>query len=330
MQRREFIAGLGATALPLGARAQQPAPTKRIAVVAPAGKVADMKDGPIVKVFDEELNRLGYVEGKNLIIDRYSAEGHPERYGDLAREVVSTNPDVIYAAGAPLTREFKKATSTIPIVASTGDPVRLGIISSLAHPGGNITGISFDAGVEVWGKRLELLAEAVPKLVNVVFVSTKGGWDGAGGKATQEAAQKLGISLVLAPLVSPFSEAEYKRVFNSIQRDQFHGIMISSEFEHYPYRFLIVQLVQELRLPAIYVLREQVEAGGLMSYSVDTKDIVRRNAMQIVEILHGANPGDMPYFQPTKFELVINLKTAKELGLEIPAGLVAGAAAVIE
>jgi putative ABC transport system substrate-binding protein len=289
-----------------------------------------MKGDPAGKVFVDELNRLGYVEGKNLILELYSAEGRPERYGELVREVVSTNPDLIYSAGASLTLQFKKATSTIPIVAWTGDPIRLGIISSLAHPGGNITGVSSDAGIEVWGKRLELLAEAVPKLVNVLYVSTQGGWEGAGGKATQEVAQRLGLSLVSALLVSPYNEAEYRRVFNSIPRDQFDGITFSDEFQHYTNRFLIVQLVQELRLPAIYANRDQTEAGGLMSYSADTKDAIRRNAMQVVEILHGANPGDMPYFQMTRYELVINLKTAKALGLEIPDGLVAGAAAVIE
>ncbi len=288
-----------------------------------------MKSG-VAKVYDEEFDRLGYVEGKNLIIDRYSAEGHHERYGEIVREVVSTNPDVIFSNGTPLTLEFKKATSTIPIVAFTGDPVRLGIISSLAHPGGNITGVSVDAGIEVWGKRLELLAEAVPKLVNVLFLSTQGGWDGAGGKGTREAAQKLGISLVPASLVSPYNEAEYRRVFNSIQRDQIDGILISDETENAANRFLIVQLVQEIRRPAIYVYRDQTEAGGLMSYSWDLKGAIRRVVMQGVEILHGARPSDMPYFQEASFELVINLKTAKALGLEIPPELVAGASAVIE
>jgi putative tryptophan/tyrosine transport system substrate-binding protein len=328
MKRREFI-GLvgGAAAWPVVAQAQQPAKMKRIAIVL-ANKVAD--GDPNGLAFLEELKRLGYVEGKNLIIDRYSAEGQADRYANLAREVVSTNPDLISTAGTPLTLRFKAATSTIPIVTVTGDPIRFGIVSSIARPGGNITGVSVDAGLEIWAKRLEQLAEAVPKLVNVVFVSTPGGWNGPGGRGLREAAPKVGISLLPATLGSIADEAEYRRVFDSIQRDQADGIMISDETEHYPHRFLLVQLVQQIRLPASYIYRDQVEAGGLMSYSTDLKPAFRRNAMQVVEILNGANPGDMPYFQGARFELVINLKTAKALGLELPATLLARADEVIE
>jgi putative tryptophan/tyrosine transport system substrate-binding protein len=331
MKRRDFL--LATATLVTGtphAMAQQSPTKKRIASVVSSGKVADNKADPNAVVVREELKRLGYVEGENLIIDRYSGEGRPERYEALAREVVSTHPDVIVSYGTPLTRRLKAETSTIPIVAMTGDPIRFGIVSNIARPGGNITGVSVDAGVEIWGKRLELLAEAVPKLSNVLFVSLQGGWDGPGGLAVREAAQKIGISLVRAAVNSPVDEAEYRRVFSSTQRDQVDGSMVSDETEHYPHRFLLVQLIQQMRLPSMYNLRDQAEAGGLMSYSYDLKPALRRQAMQVVEILRGANPGDMPYFQLDRFDLVINLKTAKELGLEIPAGLVAGATTVIE
>jgi putative ABC transport system substrate-binding protein len=323
--------GMIALALPMAARAQQqtvqqPPKTKRIALVSAKFSKDDDVYG---QVFREELERLGYVKERNLIIDFYSGEGRTEHYDELAHEVVSTQPDVIVSYGTPLTRQFKAATSTIPIVAYTGDPIRLGLVSSLAHPGGNITGVSVDAGIEIWGKRVELLAEALPKLRNLLFVSTQGGWDNAGGRAVREAAQKLGISLVNAPLGQTINEAEYRRVFDSIRRDQVDGIMISDETENHAYRFLLVQLVQQLRIPAIYNYRDQAEAGGLMSYSYDVKAAIRRQAAQVAEILRGANPGEMPYFQEARFEFVINLKTAKELGLEIPAGLVA-AATVIE
>jgi putative tryptophan/tyrosine transport system substrate-binding protein len=293
------------------------------------GKAADRAD-PNSVVFLEELRRLGYVEGTNLIIDLNSAEGRTDRYDDLVREVVSTHPDLIWCSGTSLARRFKAATSTIPIVTITGDPIRQGIVSNIARPGGNITGVSVDAGFEIWAKRLELLAQAVPKLVNVVFIGTQGAWENPGGRGMREGAQRLGISLVLAPLGSTINEAEYRRVFSSIQRDQVDGIMISEESENYPYRLLLVQLVQQIRIPAIYSFRDQAEAGGLMSYSWDIKSALRRNATQVAEILNGANPGDMPYVQEARFELVINLKTAKALGLEIPAGLVASANAVIE
>ena len=333
MKRREFFLAAAMLASTMRhAIAQKSAPAKRLAWVSPNAKLADMRIGgdPNAGVFLEELKRLGYVEGENLIIDRYTAEGRIERYGDLAREVVSTRPDVIWSHGTPLTRQFKAATSTIPIVAFTGDPVRFGLIASLAHPGGNITGVSADAGLEIWGKRLALLVEAVPKIAHAVFVGSPGTWENPGGKSVQEVAQTLGISVVNAPLGKVKDEAEYRRVFSSLQRDQVDGIVFAEESETYTYRFLIVQLVEQLRVPAIYVYRDQTEAGGLMSYSYDIKGAVRTNAKQIVEILRGANPSEMPYEQATRFELVINLKTAKALGLDIPAGLIARADAVIE
>jgi len=332
MHRRDCITLLGGTAAawPLASRAQQPAKMKRIAFAAPAVKVADMGSDPSSATFFEEIKRLGYVEGTNLIVDRYSAEGKIDRYGDLAREVVGTHPDLIYTTGSPMTLQLKAATSTIPIVALTGDPIRQGIVSSIARPGGNITGVSVDAGFEIWAKRLELLAQAVPKLVNVVFVGRQVTWENPGGRGMREGAQKLGISLVLAPLGSTINEAEYRRIFSSLQRDQVDGIIISEDGENYAHRFLLVELVQQIGVPAIYTFRDQAEAGGLMSYSWDIKGTVRRNAMQVVEILNGANPGDMPYVQEARFELVINLKTARALRLEIPDGLVASANAVIE
>jgi putative ABC transport system substrate-binding protein len=245
MHRRDFITllGGGAAAWPLAARAQQPAKMKRIAFAAPAVKVADIGSDPNFLTFFEELRRLGYVEGTNLIIDRYSAEGKIDRYADLAREVVSTHPDLIYTTGSPLTLQLKAATSTIPIVALTGDPIRQGIVSSIARPGGNITGVSVDAGLEIWAKRLELLTQAVPKLVNVVFVGRQVTWENPGGRGMREGAQRLGISLVLAPLGSTINEAEYRRIFSSLQQDQVDGIIISEDGENYAHRFLLVELV---------------------------------------------------------------------------------------
>jgi len=308
MRRRDFILGLGGAALcSNAARGQQNSPIaqhsttkKRIAQVVPSTKVDEIKADPATKPFFDELKRLGYVEGENLIVERYSGEGRLERYDSLAHEVVDTKPDLIWAAGTPLTLRLKAATNTIPIVTITGDPIRFGIVSNIARPGGNITGVSVDAGVEIWGKRLEMLAEAVPKLVNVVYISTRPNLNGPGARATQEAAKKLGISLVYATLGSPTTEAEYRRVF-AIQRDQVDGIIFSAEFEHFPHRLLLVQLVRQIRLPAIHEVSDYVEAGGLMSYGLDVKPAVRTMAMQAAEILKGANPGDMPYVQEVRF-----------------------------
>src|SRR5262245_17043771 len=178
MKRRDFLL---ATVMSLPAlryaRAQQPATKKRIALVAPMGKVDDSKPDPNGIAFFEEMKRSGYVEGENLIVDRFSAEGRLERYAEIARAAVNTQPDVIVSYGSPLTGRLKAVTNTIPIVAYTGDPVRFNLISSLSRPGGNITGVSVDGGIEIWGKRLELLSQSVPKLARVAFISTQGGWD---------------------------------------------------------------------------------------------------------------------------------------------------------
>src|SRR5436190_4017987 len=251
MKRRDFL--VVATMLVPAVRqavAQQPAPKKRLAVIAFL-KVEDQRIGrdPDATIFFEELQRLGYVEGRNLIVDRWQYQSG--RLEEIAREVVDTNPDVISCPGTPMTLRLKAATTTIPIVAITGDPIRFGLVSNLARPGGNITGVSVDAGVEVWAKRLELLSSAVPKLINVVFVSSEGGWTGAGGQAVRDGAQKLGISLVRATLSSPYGEAEFRNAFSSIQRDQVEGLITSDEGQVLlPQRALLVQLFRQLRFPA--------------------------------------------------------------------------------
>jgi putative ABC transport system substrate-binding protein len=334
MRRREFL--IASAVLASGMRpasAQQVATKKRIAMVHPSTRVGDMRIGggdPGFTIYLEELQRLGYVEGQNLIIDRYSAEGQAERYGDLAREAVSTNPDLIVVSGTPITAKLKAVTSTIPITALTGDPVRFGLVSSLAHPGGNITGVSFDAGVELWGKRLELLVEAIPRLRRALFVGPQSALDGSGGKATREAAERLGIALVNASVATPVNEPAYRRTFDTIRRDQADGLVFAADFESYPHRLLLVELVKQIGLPAVFVVREQAIAGGLMSYATDLKSAIRTSAAQGAEILRGGNPAEMPYVQGTRFELVINLKTAKALGIEIPTTLLARADEVIE
>jgi ABC-type uncharacterized transport system substrate-binding protein len=330
MKRREFL--FAAAMLAPGIRhasAQQPVTKKRLAAIVYDVESARIGRDPLVTVFFEELRRLGYVEGGNLIVDWWQYQSG--RLEEIARKVVEANPDAIVSPGTPMTLSLKAATTTIPIVAITGDPIKFGLISNLARPGGNITGVSVDAGVEVWAKRLELLSNAVPKLVNVVYVSSDASGTSAGSQAVRDAAQKLGISLVRVTLRSPFGEAEYRNAFSSIQRDQVDALMTSDEGQVLlPQRPLLVQLVQQLRLPAIFPYRQFAEAGGLMSYSSDLKEAARRQAAQVAEIYRGANPGDIPYSQAVRFDLVVNLKTAKELGIEIPAVLVAGAAAVIE
>jgi putative ABC transport system substrate-binding protein len=333
MQRREFITLFGGTAAmwPLAARAQQPVKMKRIAIVSPATKIGDMSvnGNRFYRMFFEELSRLGYDEGRNLAVERYSGEGRTEHYADLAHEVVNTHPDLIYSQTTRLALNFKAATTTIPIVTITADPIAGGLVSSVARPDGNITGVSVDAGIEVMSKRLALLLEATSKLSNARFLVSQLNWEGVAGATVREASGQLGISLKGQPMNS-FNEQEYQRVFNSMEHERVDGILVSDESVHFTHRRLLVELAAKTRIPAIYAYREHVELGGLMAYSFDLEELFRGSARQVAEILKGANPGDIPFRQATKFQLVINVKIAKELGLEMPSTLLLRADEVIE
>ena len=332
MRRRDFITALGTAATwPLAARAQQPAKMKRIAYVHSAGNVSriSMSGEPFYRAFFEELSRLGYVEGQNLGVERYSGEGRTERYAELARDVVNTHPDLILAVGGRLSLDFKMATTTIPIVTMIIDPIAMGLVASIARPGGNITGVAIAAGLEIIGKRMGLLVEAMPKLSTVGYLASRPFWEDPRGAAVREAAKQAGISLSPV-MLSAFDEAEYQRVFRSMEQDRADAFMVSDEPENSINRETIVELAAKGRIPAIYSYREFVEFGGLMAYSIDLVDTFRRLANLIDKILRGANPGDIPFYQPTKFELSINLKTAKALGLEMPAMLLARADEVVE
>jgi putative ABC transport system substrate-binding protein len=332
MRRRDFVTALGTAAIwPLAARAQQPAKMKRIAYVHSAANVSRISASgePFYRAFFEELSRLGYVEGQNLGVERYSGEGRPERYAELARDVVNTHPDLIVAVGARLSLDFKMATTTIPIVTVIIDPIAMGLVASIARPGGNITGVAIAAGLEIIGKRMGLLVEAMPKLSTVGYLASRPFWEDPRGAAVREAAKQAGISLSPV-MLSAFDEAEYQRVFRSMEQDRADAFMVSDEPENSINHATIVELAAKARIPAIYPFRDYVEAGGLMAYSIDLVDISRRLANLIDKILKGANPGDIPFYQPTKFELSINLKTAKALGLEMPAMLLGRADEVIE
>jgi len=334
MKRREFITLLGGTAAtwPLAAHAQQPSKMKRIAIISASSKVSEMtvSGRPYFRAFFEELGRLGYVEGLNLGVERYYGEGRPERYAELARDVVNTHPDLILTSAANLSLDFKMATTTIPIVTIIIDPIVMGLAASIARPGGNITGATIAAGLELIGKRMGLLVEAMPKLTTVDYLVSRPYWEDPRGAAAREAAKRASVSLKPALLGSAFNETEYQRVFRSMEQDRADALMISDEAEHLSNRATIVELAAKARIFTIYSYREFVEVGGLMAYSIDLADIYRHLANVIDKILRGANPGDIPYYQPTKYELSINLKTAKSLGLEIPAMLLGRADQVIE
>jgi putative ABC transport system substrate-binding protein len=334
MTRRELIALLGGTAAawPVGVRAQQPATQQRIAIFHPAiptTLLTETGGGSAWRAFFGELRRLGYVEGENLIIERYSAEGHHERYADLAREIVTRNPDVIVTGTNPVVIAFKAASSTIPVVAFMLDPLKAGLVTSLARPGGNLTGITLDAGIEIWGKRLQMLKEAIPSITTAAFLGMRDGWEGSSGEVLRAAGAELGISLVFM-LPQKGNSSEIERVFAVMEQQRPDAVLVSGEGDLYAHRQLIAELAEKNRLPVMCPYRDYVEAGGLMAYAVDLAELLRRMADDVHQILKGAKPGDIPIYQPTKFHLLINLKTAKTLGLTLPSALLARADEVIE
>jgi putative ABC transport system substrate-binding protein len=339
MRRREFIGLVGgvAASLSFAVRAQQPQkpqkPQKqrRVAFVhsgIPADRLTETAGPFWVRQFYETLRGLGDVEGSNLVIERYSAEGRSERFAPLAAEVVSRNPDVIVANHNGLVKAFAAATAAIPIVAIIGDPIAGGLVTNLAHPGGNLTGVSINAGIEIYGKRLQILKEAMPALARVAYL-VSGTWDAGSGSASREAGLQLGIALT-DKLLLEVSDAQLRRTFAEMAQQQVDAIIVDEGGSFLAQRALIAELAGKHRLPVIYPYRDYVDLGGLMAYAPDLGELAQRMANDVHQILNGAKPGDIPFYQPSKFQLIVNMKAAKALGLSLPQSLISSADEVIE
>ncbi len=329
MERRTFlvmIAG-GLLTAPLAAEAQQPGKVYRIGWLASTPPTTP-EALRVWEAFTQGLRDLGYVEGKNILIERRYSEGRFERLPELAAELVRLKVDLIVASAAPEARAAKQATLTIPIVmVAAGEAVEVGLVASLARPGGNVTGLT-QMLPELTGKRLELLKEIVPKLSRVAIL-----WNSANPakvpdwKGTQVAARTLGIALYPAEVRGP---DDFERAFNAMSREKLDALMTLDDPLTTRYRTQIVDFAAKKRLPAVYGVSLFVaDADGLMSYGTHYPDLFRRAAAYVDKILKGAKPADLPIEQPTKFELVINLKTAKALGLTIPPSLLLRADEVI-
>jgi putative ABC transport system substrate-binding protein len=329
MDRRAFIGTLagGLVAAPLVAEAQQAAKVARIGLLATNRAVAPRH----VDAFLQGLRDLGYVEGRNLVIEYRDAEGKLERLPTLAAELVALKVDVIVAPTTPATVAAKQATKTIPIVfAVVSDPVTSGFVTSLARPGGNVTGLSV-LEPELVGKRLELLKQVVPGVSRVAVL-----WHpGAVGERTEKdvlkeaeaAARAMGVPLQFVEARGP---ADFDRAFLDMTRASAGALTVLESTVFFVERRHLVDLAAKNRLPAVYGLREFVDAGGLMAYGPNQPDLFRRAATYVDKILKGAKPGDLPVEQPTKFELIINLKAAKGLDITIPQSLLGRADEVIQ
>ncbi len=328
MDRRTFlfVFSLGALSAPLAAEAQPTGKVYRIGYLAPGS--ATVSQLP-VEAFREGLRELGLVEGQNIVIDYRFAEGRFDRLPDLAAELVRLKVDVIMAGPTPLAVAAKNATGTIPIVvAGVGDPVELGLIASLARPGGNVTGLSFSVGMDIFGKGLELLREAVPKFRRVAILSNPGNPSHALAITNVKgAAGSFGVQLQLLEAREP---NQFDGAFAAMAKERVDALLVVADGMFILHRARLADLAAKNRVPSMHGVRENVEAGGLMSYGPSTVAAWRRAAFFVDRILKGAKPADLPVEQPTKFELVINLKTAKTLGLDMPASLLARADEVIE
>src|SRR3989441_936324 len=328
VQRRDFLIAAGALlAAPLAAEAQQAAKAARLGYLA-----ADRAANPhLQEAFRQGLRELGYVEGRNLVIEYRDAEGKLERFPALAAELVALKVDVIVASGTLAALAAKQATRTVPIVFSpAADPVASGLVTSVARPGGNVTGLSLLYS-ELVGKWLEQLKQAIPGVSRVAVL-----WQpGAFGERTEKdmlkgaevAARALGVQLHFVEARGPES---FDRAFSEMTRARAGALTVLSSNMFVSERRRLVDLAAKNRLPAMYNVREYVDAGGLMAYGPNLADLYRRAATYVDKILKGAKPGDLPVEQPTKFELVINLKTAKALGLTIPHSLLLRADQLIQ
>jgi putative ABC transport system substrate-binding protein len=326
MRRRKFIALLGgAAALPFAARAQQAGKIWRIGMLdtTPAAL-----NGANIAAFRQEMRRLGYAEGTNLVIEYRSGAGRPEQFPDLAAELVRLNVDLIVTRGTPAVLAAKKATTTLPIVmAAIGEPVETGAVASLAKPGGNVTGLSSFV-TELTAKRVEIMREVLPAISRIALLdnmangSVPAQWDEA-----KRASAAFGMQPNLHDVRKP---EDIEAAFDAIAAQRNEALLAGLDSVVIANRARVIELAAKHRLPAIYASREFVEEGGLLSYGTHYGDLYRRAAIYVDKIFKGAKPADLPVEQPTKLEIVINLKSAKALGLTMPPSLLARADDVIE
>jgi putative ABC transport system substrate-binding protein len=329
MDRRAFIGTMagGLLAAPLAADAQQAAKVHRIGLL--GGSPPNSPGGRRAwEGFFQGMRELGYVEGQNILAEGRFYGDRTDRLPALAAELVRLNVDVIVAGAPPAPEAAQRATSTIPIVmAHHADPVGSGLVASLARPGRNVTGLSTQAP-DLAGKRLQLLKEAVPGISRVAVLSNP--TIPSQALELREAKVAAGSLKVQLQMLEARAPSDFAGVFSAMTKERAGGVIILTSSMFYAERTRIAELAAQSRVPAIYAVKEFAEAGGLMTYGINIHESFRRAAIYVDKILKGAKPADLPVEQPTKFELVINLKTAKALGLTIPPSLLQGADEVIQ
>jgi putative tryptophan/tyrosine transport system substrate-binding protein len=332
MRRRQFLAsGFLSIATRNAAWALQGTTGRRLAIVHPSEppQALTSSNDNLVGNALRRLEKLGYAEGKSLEVFRFCALGSTSKLRELASDAVAAKPDVILAISGKTVTLLKGKTGTIPIVGAMSDPIAYGLVTSLSHPGGNITGASVDPGIEIWVKRMTLLKEAVPQMTRVFYVAPDTTWTTAVGFGVKAASDKTGVALVGPPVDSPHGEAEYRKAFAEASAG-IDALLVSSAPENFTVRKLIVSLTQERRLPALYPYRNYVTEGGLMSHDIDLTDVWLKIAEQIAAIFKGDKPGDIPIYQPRQFRFVINMAAAKAIDFQFSQNLIAMADEVID
>jgi putative tryptophan/tyrosine transport system substrate-binding protein len=336
MRRRAVITliggGLVSALWPLRARSAEK--VYRIAFVVPVGQFVDAKEGDawkgLVTAFLQGLRELGYIDGKNMKFEFYSAEGKFGQIDQIAARVLETSPDAILAAGGganEIAHAFKRLTLSVPIVmANSSDPAAQGLVASLARLGANITGFTGNTGPEFEAKRLELLKEVAPNVTRAAYLGLKLDWESPAAIGVRNAAERLGMTLLHAE----HTPSNYSDAFEFMAREQMQGLFVARNPWNFSNRQAITGFATDRRMAAVYPTREFAEVAGLITYGPSLSDLYRRAAGHVDKILKGAKPAELPVEQPTKFELVINFKTAKALGLTIPSTLLALADEVIE
>ena len=322
MKRRDLIGLAGGAAYVCASGAwAQPVRPRRLALVhsgIPANRLTETGGTFWIRRFHEELRALGHGEGGNLVIERFSAQGNSARFAAVAADVAGSRPDIIVANSNPLVKALMEANPSTPVVAIMGDPILAGLVQTIARPGGSLTGVSVDGGPGIAGKRLQILKEAVLGASKIVYLVSAG---------SEQMRARVAVPHKVLPDVS---EAQLRRTFAEMAEDRTGAVVVSEDGSYLALRALLVALAAQHLIPAIYAYCEFAEAGGLLAYGPELGDLAKRMANDVHLVLGGAKPGDIPIFQPTVFELLVNLGTAKTLGLTIPPSVLAQADEVIE
>lgn len=327
MHRRQVLSlAAGMAFLFQQSKARSAGKTYRISLLNPNYPTQRMtKNGAIYyKVFFEELEKRGYSEGRNLFVDRYSAEGVAEKYELISKEAFETKPDVFVTSSDRIVLSLHKLTTTIPILSFMTDPISYHVADSLSHPGGNVSGVMVNPSLDIWKKRVEYLKQMNPNAKEIFVLSARSFWGSPAIANIRDAIEQSGCTMVGPPVESPHREQQYQAAFSEAAKTA-NACIVSTSVENLYNKEIVVRLAAQHKMACIYAMREYVDVGGLIAHDIDIPKLWAQIAKQTSELFAGANVADMPFYQPYQLRLIINLKAADEIGVIVPADLLARA-----